>query len=144
MSGIGMTIKLIGAEKLIKSLIKQATIKEPIDKELRKLAVSAKGKLIKATVVGLKPKGTGFARANIERTPIQYAQFQAIVTHDSGPGSSYIPFLETGTSKMEARHMEGRTTKVLGEGMFSYVKRWLAGKVADAAKHIAKDIEGKF
>ena len=138
MSGIGMTIKLIGAEKLIKTLASKDTIGKPAEAGIRKLAMSAKGELIKATVVA-----EGTARSNIASAPIQYAAFSAIVTHSSGPGSSYIPYLETGTSKMEARHMEG-SSKVLGVGMFSYVRKWLGGKVAEAATHIAKGIEDKF
>lgn len=135
---IGMTIKLIGAEKLIKSLTSKDTVSKPAETGLKKLALSAKGELVKATVVA-----EGMARSNIAAAPIQYAPFQAIVTHSAGPGQSYIPYLETGTSKMEARHMKGGS-KVLGVGMFSYVRRWLAGKMSDAARHIAKDIENKF
>jgi len=135
---IGMTIKLIGAEKLIKSLSSKDTINKPAEAGLKKLAMSAKGELVKATVVD-----TGAARSNIASTPIQYASFQAIVTHSAGPGSGYIPFLETGTVKMEARHMEGGS-KVLGVGMFSYVRKWIAGKMSEATRHIAKDIEDKF
>ena len=105
----------------------------------------AKGELIKATVVGPKPTGTGFARSNIAATPIQYAQFSALVTHGGGPGSSYIPYLESGTRYMDARHMKGRA-KVIGkgQGMFTYVKGWLKEQVDRAANHIAKDIERKF
>jgi len=140
MAGIGIVIKLIGAKKLIGSLTSKDTVSKPTEAGLKKLAMSAKGELIKATVVA-----EGTARSNIAAAPIQYASFQAIVTHGAGPGSSYIPFLETGTSKMEARHMEGGR-KVIGEGegMFSYVRKWLAGKMSEAAKHIAKDIEHKF
>ena len=137
---IGMIIKLMGAEKLIKSLSSKDTVGKPAEAGIKKLAMSAKAELIKATVVS-----EGTARSNIAATPIQYAPFQAIVTHSAGPGSSYIPFLETGTSKMGARHMEGGT-KIIGEGkgMFSYVRKWLAGKMSEVARHIAKDIEDKF
>lgn len=135
---IGIIIKLIGADRIIKSLTSKDTVSKPAETGVKKLAMSAKSELIKATVVA-----EGTARSNIAAAPIQYAQFQAVVTHGSGPGSSYIPFLESGTGKMEARHMEGGK-KVLGVGMFSYVKKWLAGKVNEAANHIAKDIEGKF
>jgi len=136
----GLTIKLIGAEKLIKSLTSKDTVGKPAEAGLKKLALQAKTKLIKATVAD-----EGIARANIADAPIQYAPFRAIVTYSAGPGQRYIPFLEMGTSKMGARHMEG-STKVIGkgQGMFSYVKKWLAGKVTEAANHIAKDIEGKF
>lgn len=138
MAGIGMIIKLVGAERILKSLASKDTVGKPAEAGLKKLATSAKGELVKATVVD-----EGIARSNIASAPIQYAPFRAIVTHSSGPGSSYIPFIESGTSKMEARHMEGGT-KILGEGMFSYVRKWLAGKVAEASRHIAKDIEDKF
>jgi hypothetical protein len=68
-----------------------------------------------------------------------------VVTHGTGPGSSYIPYLETGTRKMKARYMEG-TTKITnkGYGMFTYVRGWLAGKVGDATKSMARDIEDKL
>jgi len=137
---IGMIIKLMGAEKLIKSLTSRDTISKPTEAGLKRLAEQAKGELVKSTVVA-----TGTARSNIAAAPIQYAAFSAIITHSSGPGQSYIPYLETGTSKMGARHMEGGR-KVIGEGqgMFSYVKRWLAGKMGEATRHIAKDIEDKF
>lgn len=138
MAGIGMIIKLVGADRIIKSLSSKDTVGKPAETGIKKLAMSAKGELIKATVVA-----EGTARSNIAAAPIQYAQFSALVTHGSGPGSSYIPFLEAGTSKMEARHVEGGK-KILGVGMFSYVKKWLAGKVNEAANHIAKDIERKF
>ena len=140
MAGIGIIIKMIGADRIIKSLISKDTVSSPAGSGIKKLAMSAKAELIKSTVVA-----EGTARSNIAAAPIQYAQFSALITHGSGPGSKYIPFLETGTSKMGARHMEGGKKIICeGEGMFTYVKKWLSGKLKDAANHIAKDIEGKF
>lgn len=140
MAGIGIIIKLVGADKLIKSLSSKDTVSKPSQDGIKKLAMSAKRELIKATVVA-----ENTARSNIAAAPIQYASFQAIVTHGSGPGQSYIPFLETGTSKMEARHMKGGLkVKGEGEGMFTYVKKWLVGKMGEATRQIAKDIEDKF
>jgi len=135
---IGMIIKWVGADKLIKTLTSKDTVGKPVEAGLKKIAQNTQRELVKATV-----RKTGTAKSNIAAAPIQYAQFSAIVTYSSGPGSSYIPYLETGTSKMAARHEESKQ-KVLGVGMFSYVKKWLAGKVDDAAKDIAKDIEDRI
>lgn len=138
MAGVGLIIKMVAPKKVLDFFTSKDTVEHPTEQGLKKLAVAAKAQLIKSTVVA-----EGTARSNIAAAPIQYAEFTALVTHSSGPGSSYIPFLETGTSKMEARHREG-SKKILGVGMFTYVKKWLAGKVEDAAKSIAKDIEGKL
>lgn len=135
-----ISLKLIVAKKLMDFFNSKDTVKQPADKGIKKLAMSAKAELIKATVVD-----EGIAAGNIASTPIQYAPFQAIVTHGTGPGHSYIPYLETGTVKMGARHREG-SRKIIGEGegMFSYVKKWLAGKMSEATEHIAGDIEKRF
>ena len=142
MAGIGMIIKLVGAEKLIKSLTSKDTVSKPAQTEIKKLAMSAKAELIKATVVA-----EGTARSNIAAAPIQYAAFSALITHSSGPGQSYIPYLESGSQHgptfVPSRHMEGKV-KVLGVGMFSYVRKWLVGKMSEATRHIAKDIEDQF
>jgi len=138
----GLTLKLIGAEKIIKFFDSKDTVKKPVDEGLKKLANNTKRELIKATVVD-----TGTARANIASAPIQYGAFKTIVTYGSGPGQSYIPFLESGTpgGQMQARHMEGGS-KIIGEGqgMFTFVRRWLEGQLDKAAELIGKDVEGKF
>ena len=139
---IGIILKLVGTKRILDFMTSKDTVSKPAQGGIKKLALQAKAQLIKATVVGPKPTGTGHARSNIAAAPIQYAAFTALVTHSSGPGVKYIPYLETGTSKMDARHMEG-ATKVIGKdkGMFTYVRTWLKGKVGDASKQMAKDIE---
>ena len=140
MAGIGIILKLVGTKRILGFLTSKNTVSKPAQDGTKKLALQAKAQLIKSTVVA-----EGTARSNIVAAPIQYAAFTAVVTHGTGPGSSYIPFLESGTSRMEARHMEG-ATKVIGKGkgMFTYVKEWLDKKVNDAAKSMAKDIEDKL
>ncbi len=140
MAGIGIILKLVGTKRVIDFMTSKDTVGKSAQNGVKKLAVQAKAQLIKATVVA-----EGTARSNIAAAPIQYAQFTALVTHGTGPGSHYIPYLETGTSRMKARHMEG-ATKVIGKGkgMFTYVRTWLKGKVDGAAKQMAKDIEGKL
>ncbi|WP_236886645.1 HK97 gp10 family phage protein [Dehalococcoides mccartyi] len=61
----------------------------------------------KATVVD-----TGRLRASIAT---QISDLSAEI----GTNVEYAPFVEFGTSKMEARHLEG-SSKVLGEGMFTF------------------------
>ena len=140
MAGIGIILKLVGTKRILDFMTSKDTVGKPAEGGVKKLALQAKAQLIKSTVVA-----EGTARSNIAAAPIKYAQFTALVTHSTGPGSSYIPYLETGTSRMDGRHMEG-ATKVTGKGkgMFTFVKQWLAGKVDGAAKSMAKDIEDKL
>ncbi len=140
MAGIGIILKLVGTKRILGFLTSKDTVGKPAKDGLKKLALQAKAQLIKATVVA-----EGTARSNIAAAPIQYAKFTALVTHGPGPGSSYIPYLQRGTSRMDARHMKG-SVKVTGKdkGMFTFVKKWLDGKVNGAAKSMAKDIEDEL
>ena len=128
---IGLTIKLIGVNRLRNILSSKDTVKGPLDGGIRKITLKMEGLTKKATVVD-----TGRLRSSITH---KITSTSGIV----GTNVQYAEFVEFGTQKMEARHAEGGG-KVLGQGMFSYalgqLKSWLGG----AGKNIAKDIERKF
>ena len=53
-------------------------------------------------------------------------------------------FVEYGTDKMEARHVEGTNTRILGTGPFAYAMEQFKAGVKNGAKEIAKDVENRF
>lgn len=101
-----LSIQLIGLDKLLKKLDKK-TIQKPLSEGIKKVTQWLRQLVIKSTVVD-----TGVLRSRVEQEvkPLYGRVFNLV---------EYAPFVEHGTSKMEARHMEG-ASKVLGQGMFEY------------------------
>ncbi len=123
-----------GAEKLTKALGSSDTIKKPVDKGIRRMALYYDGLVKKATVVD-----TGRLRSSI--------------THNIGTTSAqvgtnvkYAGFVEYGTQNMAARHMEG-SVKVLDEGMFRYawglLQKWLSKGKHNIHVEIDKEFKGR-
>lgn len=119
-------MKVTGADKVARNLNKGA--KKPIADSLKVLTLKVEALAKKSTVVD-----TGRLRGSI--------------THEIGKESArvgtdveYSPFIEYGTYKMEARHMEGGT-KVLGEGMFGYTIRAMKDELKEFEVKVAKGVE---
>lgn len=113
---LGLTLKFIGGKKLFDALKSSKTIGKPLDNGIRRITLQYDNLVKKATVVD-----TGRLRSSIHH---ELNPKRASV----GTNVQYAPFVEYGTSRMAARHMEG-SAKVLGEGMFAHawgqLKDWL-------------------
>ncbi|KKN03670.1 hypothetical protein LCGC14_1105330 [marine sediment metagenome] len=125
------TLKFIGGKKLFNALKSSKTIAKPLDNGIRRITLQYENLVKKATVVD-----TGRLRSSIHH---ELNPKRASV----GTNVQYAQFVEYGTSKMEARHMEG-SAKVLDEGMFAHawgkLKDWLS-----KGKHdIQVDIDKEF
>ncbi len=103
---MAINVQVLGAEEIIKALTNKDILSN-VNKELSKLAIKMANRAKKATVVD-----TGRLRASI-------ATQMSDLSAEIGTNVEYAPFVEFGTSKMEARHLEG-SSKVLGEGMFTF------------------------
>ena len=125
-----LSFTLIGALQLINKMGNLI----PADKMLRKLTLRFERDVKKATVVGV----SGFARGTITHS-IKYDHGE-VMSHED-----YYPFIEYGTYKMMARHMEGRT-KVTGwdasYGAFHYTAKKFWDSSGDIMRDIVTKIEG--
>ena len=130
MAGVGFDIKLIGLEKIIKGL-GEKTIKDPLAAGIKKIILFLDREVKPAT-----PVDTGRLRSSI--TSKTYPDFGTI-----GTNVSYASFVEYGTKKMEARHIESGK-RVYGLGMFGYGLKQLQSKIGDFLKGIGEAIEVKF
>ncbi len=126
-----LRIEIVEGRELAAKFRAQSTVQKPLDANLKRLALVVERHAKMATVVD-----TGRLRASI--------------THAYGPNSvligsnvDYAPFIEYGTRKMDARHMEG-TIKVLGEGMFSYAVGTMGEELEDFGVHFVRDFEGEL
>jgi len=126
-----LSVKLIGAQKLIQALSSKDTVLDPLMNGIKKITLKLERFVKQSTVVD-----TGRLRSSIAH---QFGQDYGQV----GTNVVYASFVEYGTQKMAARHMEG-STKVLGQGMFSYGVEKLEDALTDEEKAIAKDIEVEF
>jgi phage gpG-like protein len=131
MPGISLNLKLIGAAKLIRTLNSSKTIKTPVSKGISKIALYYAGLAKKATVVD-----TGRLRSSISQ---QIGPTSATI----GTNVKYASFVEYGTEKMTARHMEG-AVKVLGKGGFTYALEQLKTWLRRGEHRIHKDIDAEF
>ena len=144
MAGIGFSFKIIGLEQLAKKL-KPETVKSPLSEGIKKITLYVHKQATMATPVGT-PESTGrkgymggSLRASIERG--------LTLTPTQGKIATLIPyasFVEYGTVKMEARHVEGSAKRVYGLGMFGYGMKKLQEKIGDFLKDIGHAIEVKF
>ena len=123
------TVKIQGMDELQRKL-KPDTVKRPLDAGIKKIALTLEGLVKKGTVVD-----TGRLRSSI------FTQYGA--TTLVGTNVEYAPFVEYGTAKMEARHMEG-SAKITGKGMFAYGLEQLKQKMGDLLKGISIQIDRKW
>jgi len=141
--GVGLTLKFIGGKKLFAALKSSKTIKKPLDGGIRKIVLYYEGLVKKATVVGT-PESTGIPGYGGGRLRSSITNEINPTRASVGTNVEYAQFVEYGTAKMEARHMEG-SSKVLGEGMFKYawgqLKDWLSKGNHDIHVEIDKEFK---
>lgn len=125
-----LNFKIIGLEALQKKCSAD-TVKKPLTDGIKKIVFALEGEAKRATVVD-----TGRLRSSIFS---RYGATEGMV----GTNVEYAPFVEYGSEKIEARHMEGGT-KVLGQGMFSFALESIRKKMADFLKNIGVQIENKW
>ncbi len=131
MAGIGFSFEIKGIENLAKKLGKEA-INDPVAEGIKKITQFLHTEVQKAT-----PVDTGNLRGSITRqiTP----QFGKV-----GTFTPYASFVEYGTTRMKARHVEGGQRRVLGIGMFTYGMQKLQSRIGDFLKDVGKAIEVRF
>ena len=125
-----LDLKLIGVDKLLKKLDKK-TIQKPLNEGIKKITLWLERLVKQSTVVDT---GTLRARVEHEVKPLYGRVFNLV---------EYAPFIEHGTVKMEARHMEG-SVKILGQGMFSYSLGKLKDVLPAHLKEIGEKIVGQW
>lgn len=130
-----LSIKLLGANKIIKSLTSKDTIKKPLGKGTKNTTLKMEALTKKATVVD-----TGLLRSSIAH---RFSGQSGFV----GTARNYAQFVEYGTHKSnppnKGRHMEGGSKK-FGLGMFGYALTLLHKWLGTGEKDIIKDIEREF
>lgn len=84
-------------------------------------------------------------------TVVDTERLRASITHKItqrsglvGTNVKYAEFVEYGTQKMEARHAEPGSPRVLGQGMFSFALVQLKEWIDRVGRDIAKGVEDKF
>ena len=131
MPGVKIVAEIVRGIGLIKQLQADKNVKDPIEDGVRNIAIKLEAEAKKATVVD-----TGRLRASITHKMLAPGA-------EVGSNVGYASFVEYGTDKMEARHMEG-STKVFGLGMLGYalgvIKSWAAKEGGEIAKKIAEKI----
>jgi len=95
------------------------------------------GVRLEALIKKATPVDTGNLRSSITT---RTNGMQTVV----GSDVVYAQFVEYGTKRMEARHVEGGQKRILGVGPFAYGVSQLEAGVANQEKEIAKDIENRF
>ena len=125
-----LKINILGLDKLAKKA-EGDTIKKPLDDGVKKITHALETEVKKATPVDM-----GILRSGI------FSQFG----YDSAKvytNVRYAGFVEYGTEKMEARHIEFGQ-RVFGEGMFAYGLKQLMSKMGDLIHAIGLNIEQKW
>ena len=147
--GISLSLKWIGMDKLMSKLGSNDTIGKPLQDGIKKITLKYEGDVKKAT-------------------PFITGQLRSSITHDLSSGGAkvgsnkkYASFVEYGTSKMEARHVEGGAVqkglpgigkaklveaagRKYGVGPFTYALGTLKDWLDKGGHEIHKMIEGKF
>lgn len=128
----GFRIELIGKEALLDKLDK-GNFKKPVAGAIRKMTL-----WFEATAKASTPVDTGRLRASVSSTID--AQGGEVFTN-----VKYAPFVEYGTQKMEARHVErGSSGRILGIGPFTYALEQLHSKMGEFLGNLAKGIKVRF
>jgi len=130
MAGLSFNMKVTGLSQ-IRGKVTKAAKKDWLNDPLEKLRMWLERTLKQATVVD-----TGEARGSVTSTRL-------VDSIQLGMSVHYAEYLEYGTSKMEARHMEGGQ-KVLGLGMFAYTLRKLQQYIGSFVKNADDAIEAEF
>ncbi len=138
---IGVTMKIIGLDKLTKKLDKKNVI-DPLNDGVKKATFLLEREVKMATVVGTA-ESTGIpgyvgGRLRASITSQFGAGFGQV-----GTNVEYAPVVEFGRGKLQSRHMEGGT-KVLGEGMFTFSLGKLSGKMKELLGDVANSIEARW
>jgi len=140
---MGFSIKVTGAEEITAALDKG--VKKPVENNLSKLALKIERNVKMATVVD-----TGRLRSSIGggsyrggSYPKGYGVELGADFIRVGTNVEYAEFVEYGTYKMEARHME-HGYKALGKGMFGYVVEQMQPDLKDFEVKVAREVEGEF
>lgn len=128
---VGISILITGATRLTKTLASSNTVGKPIDKGIHKIALYYEGLVKRHTVVA-----TGRLRSSV--TSVINPPMATI-----GTNVQYAQFVEYGTSKMEARHMEG-SSKMFGKGAFTYALELLHTWLGRDSHNIHKEIDKEF
>tara|TARA_Y100000310_G_scaffold2728_1_gene3544 strand:- start:10242 stop:10637 length:396 start_codon:yes stop_codon:yes gene_type:complete len=97
-----------GLDKLKKKLNAKNTIEKPLDKQIKITTLKLEAEVKKAT-----PVRTGRLTGSIFH---DFSGDRATV----GTNVEYAPYVEFGTQRMEARHVEGGTARVEGVGPFTF------------------------
>lgn len=128
----GFRLELIGKEALLRKLDK-GNFKKPVKDSIRKITL-----WFEATTKASTPVDTGRLRASVA-SKIQ-GQGGEVFTN-----VQYAPFVEYGTQKMEARHVErGSSGRILGIGPFTYALERLHSKMGEFLGGLAKGIKVRF
>ena len=135
MAGLGFSFTLKGLEKVEKALSK-ATIETPLGQAVKKITLFLDRETKMAT-----PVDTGRLRSSItskvESTPLG-------VWGRVGTNVNYATFVEYGTRKMEARHIEGSAVRVKGTGPFTHAMSKLQERIGEFVKDLGQAIKVKW
>ena len=126
MAGTGFTLEIKGDKELAKKL-KKETITQPVGEGIKKITLFLDREIKMAT-----PVDTGRLRSSV--TSQITAEFGKV-----GTSVQYSSFVEYGTKKMEARHVEGGR-RVFGQGMFAYGLQKLQARIGEFLKDIGNAI----
>lgn len=123
------SLKVFGAKEVSKNLKKG--VGGAVLNALKKLTFKVEAFAKKSTVVA-----TGRLRSSIAS---KIGKDSSVVETNV----EYAEFVEYGTVKMEARHMEGGI-KVLGQGMFGYTEEKMGGEIKEFEQQVLKDIKKRI
>jgi len=128
----GFSFQLLGKAALLGKLDK-GNFKKPVSTSIRKITM-----WFQATVMAATP---------VDKTRLR-SSISAKVEPQSGEvftNVKYAPFVEYGTSKMEARHVErGSSARILGKGPFTYALEQLQNKMGQFLGELARGIKVRF
>ena len=128
----GFRLQVLGINKVLKRLDKHNS-KKPIGESIRKITM-----WFEATAKVSTPVDTGRLRSSIASRLEAHAG--VIFTN-----VQYAPFVEYGTRKMKARHVEmGSSTRRLGKGPFTYTLEQLQHKMKSFLGNMAHGIKVGF
>ena len=129
---IGVKLEVEGIKELQKKL-NEKNVTQPLNDGIKKSTFLLEREVKQATVTD-----TGRLRSSM--TTKFGAGFGQV-----GTNVEYAPVIEFGadTRDMPARHMEG-SAKILGEGMFAFGLRKLAGKMKSLLGDVANTIETRW
>lgn len=128
MAGIAFSVSLKTGLRLARRLQSDA-VKDALSKPFRNLVLKIERLAKMATVVD-----TGRLRASITHN------FLGPVSAEVGSNVNYAEFIEYGTIRMAARHLQGGV-KVLGQGMFDATVGNLGASLSEDERAIAQSLE---